>query len=290
MPGSTIKSSTIAERLRQVRDEEKLSQRDFAKKLDISLSALQAYESAKSVPGSHVLEQVCTMWPINGHWLLTGNEPRRLDDDARMLLGSRNDGKTLPEHISAALSIIEALGLTDLAVLSARRKYGQSYPVQFEVHGVLAQHKEGLYLEELFEKVSDKIRAHGIWQFRQELKPLIWAGTITQTETEDGILFKPKEAEYFMLRAQGTHDIGELIWEVVERTVKHVWPAVLKESPTGTVRRFRATVASREDGTSLVRECQKLIRDRLKERSALGQEGEHVVIMLMGYVEEDDGL
>lgn len=61
----------IASRLKSLRESLELSQREMAKKLEISLGGLQSYESGKSVPGGNVLEALARLG-FNVNWLLTG--------------------------------------------------------------------------------------------------------------------------------------------------------------------------------------------------------------------------
>lgn len=61
----------IASRLKTIRETLGLSQREMAKKLEISLGGLQSYESGKSVPGGNALEALARLG-FNVNWLLTG--------------------------------------------------------------------------------------------------------------------------------------------------------------------------------------------------------------------------
>jgi len=62
----------LNERLRTVRNQKKLSQREFAEILGIGLKSWQQYESGVNIPGGKVLEALLTKCNINVNWLLTG--------------------------------------------------------------------------------------------------------------------------------------------------------------------------------------------------------------------------
>lgn len=70
-------SMDIATRMKSIRDSLGHSQREMAKTLNISLGALQSYESGKSVPGGNVLEALARLG-FNVNWLLTGLGPKRV--------------------------------------------------------------------------------------------------------------------------------------------------------------------------------------------------------------------
>ena len=62
----------IGERIKDVRTKAGESQKRFAEKLGISLRAVQDYETGKNTPGGKVLQKICTLCGVDGHWLLTG--------------------------------------------------------------------------------------------------------------------------------------------------------------------------------------------------------------------------
>lgn len=63
--------STVAERIKIVRDSLGESQKEFAKAIDISLPALQGYEAGISYPGGKVFESLIRRG-FNANWLLAG--------------------------------------------------------------------------------------------------------------------------------------------------------------------------------------------------------------------------
>lgn len=63
--------TTLAERLKRVREELEMSQKELAVKLGISFRAWQGYELGKNVPGSSVIEELVKLG-FNANWILTG--------------------------------------------------------------------------------------------------------------------------------------------------------------------------------------------------------------------------
>ena len=278
-------ASTIAERLKLLRDKEELSQREFAKCLDISLSALQAYESGKSIPGSHVLEHICSIWPINGHWLLTGRGPVRLDGIAKTLLGTGKKNEPVPDYVITAMSIIEDLGLTELALLSANSRFGPADTLQQGIQKVLEKHPDGLTAQDLFDAQQSVVKSRGFWAFQEQLKVLVWAGLIkTEPRGHEPAVYTPANPKHFFLRANGVSEVGELVRDIVERIVKVAFPAVLKEKPTGTLRRFRVPVTNQDHAIKLIKLLQDTNREVVNEQT--DENGnDAIVVIFSAYLE-----
>ena len=66
----------LRERIKTIRQHQKLSQRAMADMLGISLKSWQDYEAGKSVPGGKVFESICRLG-FSGTWLLTGEGSMR---------------------------------------------------------------------------------------------------------------------------------------------------------------------------------------------------------------------
>jgi transcriptional regulator with XRE-family HTH domain len=64
----------MKDRIKKIRIETGLNQSEFAKKLNISQSAIGYYESGKKKPSAETLEAICNEFDIDGTWLLTGRE------------------------------------------------------------------------------------------------------------------------------------------------------------------------------------------------------------------------
>ncbi len=62
---------SLAERLKQIRESFKKTQKEIAGDVSVSVQMWQAYEAGKSVPGGNVLEALARMG-FNVNWILTG--------------------------------------------------------------------------------------------------------------------------------------------------------------------------------------------------------------------------
>ena len=62
----------IGERLKEVRTDLKLKQRELAEKLDMKQFKIQDMESGKQKVTAEIAEQIETLFNISGWWLLTG--------------------------------------------------------------------------------------------------------------------------------------------------------------------------------------------------------------------------
>jgi len=68
----------IADRMRTVRDELGLTQKDVSSRLEISHRTWQDYESGKNLPNGKVLKKLALMG-FNANWILTGEGPINTD-------------------------------------------------------------------------------------------------------------------------------------------------------------------------------------------------------------------
>lgn len=68
----------LPDRIKIVRDTLELSQKDMAKAISVSLTALQGYEAGRSVPGGDVIKAFVKLG-FNANWLLTGEGDMRRD-------------------------------------------------------------------------------------------------------------------------------------------------------------------------------------------------------------------
>ena len=65
----------IGKRIKNVRKNLSLSQTEFALGLNISQSAISAYEKNERIPSKNVLNQISYKYNINPEYLLNGKEP-----------------------------------------------------------------------------------------------------------------------------------------------------------------------------------------------------------------------
>lgn len=64
--------STVGQRLKTLRKEERLTQIDFAKRLLISQSYLSSVENGNEIPANKLLKLACLEFGVNEQWLLEG--------------------------------------------------------------------------------------------------------------------------------------------------------------------------------------------------------------------------
>jgi len=65
-------ANNIGERIKLIRKNKGLSQKDFAKKLNLTQGFLSNIEKGRHNPTAEVLNRIANTCDINGHWLLTG--------------------------------------------------------------------------------------------------------------------------------------------------------------------------------------------------------------------------
>ncbi|MFG1463315.1 helix-turn-helix transcriptional regulator [Xanthobacter sp. DSM 24535] len=108
----------IAERLRMVRDNSRLSQRALATRLGIAYRTWQDIENGKHVPSGETLLKIAELG-INPGWVLLGTGPMRSDD----FTGASelpSGGQAAPQSLDTELLKL-ALELVDVWLLQNRR-------------------------------------------------------------------------------------------------------------------------------------------------------------------------
>lgn len=63
------------ERIREIRKEAGLSQQEFAARLNVTQSAITAYERGTRTPRNAVVADICAKFDVREEWLRTGKEP-----------------------------------------------------------------------------------------------------------------------------------------------------------------------------------------------------------------------
>ena len=86
----------FGDRLKELRKELKLSQDEFAKKLNIGRSSIANYESGAREPISSVIALICKTWNVNESWLRNGEgkmfvEVSRNDELQKLIENSLKD-------------------------------------------------------------------------------------------------------------------------------------------------------------------------------------------------------
>lgn len=86
----------LPDRIKIVRDSMSLNQKDMAKALGVSLTALQGYEAGRSVPGGNVFEALVKLG-FNSNWLLTGEGLMKRSDAVYPLADGYNNGSKVED-------------------------------------------------------------------------------------------------------------------------------------------------------------------------------------------------
>lgn len=67
-----MSASTLADRIRAIREAEGLSRQAAAEMAGIPLRTLEGIEQKRRVPGGDIVEKVAMTWPKYAYWLVTG--------------------------------------------------------------------------------------------------------------------------------------------------------------------------------------------------------------------------
>lgn len=94
---------SLAERLKQIREHLKKTQKEIAGDVSVSVQMWQTYEAGKSVPGGNVLEALARMG-FNVNWILTGDGPIRLSEGEKDRLLFEEAHDVLRENIKGKLT------------------------------------------------------------------------------------------------------------------------------------------------------------------------------------------
>lgn len=83
------------ERIREIREYYELSQRDFAKKIDVGASTLAMFETGNRIPKDIHIRRICDEFNVNETWLKSGEGAMLKDNDdiikqATILLGKKD--------------------------------------------------------------------------------------------------------------------------------------------------------------------------------------------------------
>ncbi len=95
-----------------------MTQRQLAKALSVSPSAIGMYEQGRRQPSADLIVAICQMFSVSTQWLLTGKPYTKLDlrQDLRMLLSfppEETEGLEQEPELRALLeSLSEASGVT----------------------------------------------------------------------------------------------------------------------------------------------------------------------------------
>jgi len=101
----------IGKRLKKIRKELGLTQKEFASSIEISEATLRRYESGQNFPDAEVLERIANKYGVNTHWLVTGKGPMFLKDSYKNIDPELLEVLTSlsPEHQKKLMEILREL-------------------------------------------------------------------------------------------------------------------------------------------------------------------------------------
>lgn len=95
----------ICDRIRETRKSNKLTQAEFAERLNLTQAAISSYEADRFVPSDRTLRDIASKFGVRYEWLLTGEGEMLADDDAlaavmRAMAGQSDAKKRLLQIIA----------------------------------------------------------------------------------------------------------------------------------------------------------------------------------------------
>ena len=64
--------NTIGERLKRIRKDQKLTQKDFADMIGVKRNTVAMYETDRNIPLDAVINSICSKFAVNESWLRSG--------------------------------------------------------------------------------------------------------------------------------------------------------------------------------------------------------------------------
>lgn len=102
--------ATLAERIFQIRDAEKLSQAAFAKKINLSQNFVWMVENGKREPSDRTLSDICRIFKVDEVWLRTGigspNIKKSRREELSTIFGSALDGVSDKDKFLRAMASV----------------------------------------------------------------------------------------------------------------------------------------------------------------------------------------
>lgn len=97
----------VGMRISQLRKTRNMTQRELARALNVSPSAIGMYEQGRRQPSADLIVAICREFSVSTQWLLTGRpySTRDFQEDLRMLL-SAPTGELLPDEGRASLTLL----------------------------------------------------------------------------------------------------------------------------------------------------------------------------------------
>lgn len=75
-----IDQKGVRERIRKIKEENSMNQKEFAETIGIQQSDLSSYLSGKKNIGITLINRICLEYSINKHWILTGQGDKEVND------------------------------------------------------------------------------------------------------------------------------------------------------------------------------------------------------------------
>lgn len=79
-------SEEVGKRIREVREERRLTQKEFGDALGVSASYVSKLESGKESPSDVLSRLICLRFGVRPEWLLEGKPPKRLPIEVQLVL------------------------------------------------------------------------------------------------------------------------------------------------------------------------------------------------------------
>lgn len=152
----------ISDRIRKVRTHFGLSQPEFARRIDSSKGAIQAYEQGSSAPGFKVLAGIVSEFEISTEWLITGR--------GEMLIGDKPKPGELGGESATPISMYEPRSTYNFSNQHPSSQEPQTPYSPEELIVAEALHQLGLS-----ESDFSEANLHAFYnQARAEIKSIIW--------------------------------------------------------------------------------------------------------------------
>lgn len=90
-------------RLRQARKDNKITQRDLAKMLDVSFSSISEWENGHHRPDLNILENICQILNVQASWLLCEDQNPNSNQNSTVLPHLLGEIEQLPEQAKKEL-------------------------------------------------------------------------------------------------------------------------------------------------------------------------------------------
>lgn len=116
---------TIGDRIKLIRESKGLNQRDFSSEIKIGQSTLAMFENGQREPKAIHIEQICSKFGVNEHWLRTGEgSPDSMD--SQELRFAKNIAKLQRTDNETIINWVNAIAETNPEMLVEIEKFFKS--------------------------------------------------------------------------------------------------------------------------------------------------------------------